>query len=264
MIVQSPGVYGPKSFVARAPELMQNNLVVLYTPMHTATTFIRRMLERHSERGTAMSWDKITENHKHEAINLASDSFHIIQIHMHIGDATSIQPCQGTLFSLLDQALCRAYPTIITTRDPLATLITHYVRVKQQNLGILPEHLKRSVGDNAKICLYAAKLAEHGIGLHLAVEPVKTQKDRERFISGMFSYIDRPLFAEKRIEEAVTHWKKLNTVVTSDHPMRKAYNDQNLEYLLEHLPGVQYVLDHRSTFIPYLSKLGYRDLFWWK
>lgn len=275
-MIHTKGIYGPACHSVSARDTLQSNIVFLHTPMHTATMFIYNMLQRHSKYGSGLSWNELINNsdkfsdtwasliEQKDAYRMANNKFHVIQMHVHVAESPLIWKGEGTLFSLIAQSFSRTYPTLITARDPVSMLITHTIRNRGDMSKKSQEKRIASTKASGKIQLYAALMAERGLGLHLSVEVVKSPQERQDFIKTMFKYLGLSLHNETKIHEAVEHWEKLNTIVKTEEPLKKAFQNGDLAYLIKNLPGMKSILNNRDTFIPYLTNLGYKDLFWWE
>jgi len=270
------GVFGPASHSVLAPDTMKNNIVFLHTPMHTATVFVFELFVRHSLYGYGISWNDLVADNGYLVngcktlskwkcdFRMPDDKFHVIQIHIQSNESSLISKEGGNLFSLIGQAFSRTYPTIITMRDPIAVLITQSNRLRQNNPEMEQEEFERQLRSSIEVLRYAILLADRSIGLHVAIETCKTLEERQNLVKALFKYVGLGLDGEDHIMHVTKHWKKINTLSIKDNPLKDAYEQQNLEFLLENLPGVEDILEKKEIFIPYLKKLGYEDLFWWK
>ena len=246
-------------------------LIILCTPHHTATWFWVSFFYNHPEVSGFTTFRRMREAAKfpnselrtHRVMpGMESDSFtekfcpgKTNLLHIHMETDLKLTPQHFLSTSEHFVAMLLNLPVIISTRDPLAALITRHYRhpnlVESTDLLDAWKHmveLYQLVKVNSRLKIIPVDL----------LETYHNRLEASRACLSVCGLSDNG-YAEKWGHE----WpRKLNS--QGAYKLKVAYNQKDLNYLKTNL-GVLWtqLCESESLLRPFLENLGYKELLWW-
>lgn len=217
---------------------------LIVSVQHTGTWFAIEFLRRHPSLRSG-EFIELSEVFKHKMISPYP------LIHTHLGGSTQIEyPERVNKFISRDDFIefIQIPTTVVPVRDPLLSLITR--------------HKRHPMLDHRYIVDGFLTLAEvEDLVTFLRVDcPRDDRRSELGKVSALFE--PGPDHVKHYLDREARQWVVRNSV--GGGPLNISYQQGMFDEIMDEIrEELTYLLEHRSTIVPFLQRRGYRELSWW-